>query len=158
MISIIQYKRAISHKTIGITKKAWLSKCTVVIFPSNFCSLDTLTWNGWWRIFVVTCNILLERTVVTSIFTGKWPTFKTLCLLLWNSIEVELQKSDGFFIFAKFYRRCSSAGLNIIFFKARAGCPVETVLRRARWIPDWTSGKTFFWKKSGHQGFMWLLN
>ena len=41
----------------------------------------------------------------------------------------------------KLYLRCSP---EFIFFKAQTGCPVDTMLRRTRWISDKTSDKTFF--------------
>ena len=47
----------------------------------------------------------------------------------------------------------------IIFFKkkTRTDYPIETMLRSNKWISDRKSDKTFFWKKSRHQEFAWLL-
>ena len=51
------------------------------------------------------------------------------------------------------------SSLNLIFFTARKNCPVETMLRRTRRISDQIGRQAiFFFKKSGHQEFLWLLN
>ena len=41
---------------------------------------------------------------------------------------------------------CYSPALNVIFFSAQTGCPVETMLRRTRWLSDQTSDNIFLKK------------
>ena len=52
---------------------------------------------------------------------------------------------------------CDCLWIYIYIFQVQTDRPVEAMLLQTRWISDWTSDKSFSWKKWGHQEFVWLL-